>query len=325
MRAKIVSTGSYVPEKILSNRDLEKMVDTSDEWIVERTGMKERHIAAEGQATSDLACEASRAALEAAGIKPKKLDLILVATCTPDMLFPTTACLLQEKLGARNAAALDINAVCSGFVYGLSVADAYIKSRQARRILLVGAEILSRFTDWEDRSTCVLFGDAAGAVVIEPGEGESGIVSTLLHSNGKYSDLIHVPGGGAMMPATCETVQKRQHFMKMKGNELFKVAVKTLQKISVDTLKKNNVKPSELTLLIPHQANIRIIQATASRLGLPMDRVYTNLEKYGNTSAASIPLALDEAVGAHRIREGDYVLLVAFGSGLTAAASLIRW
>ncbi len=325
LRARIVSTGSYVPEKILTNHDLEKIVDTSDEWIFERTGIRQRRMAAPKQTASDLAYEASKAALDAAGLKPSNLDLIVVATSTPDMLFPSTACILQEKLGAKNAAAFDVNAACSGFVYGLSVAEAYIKSSLAERVLLVGSEVFSKFLDWEDRTTCVLFGDGAGAVVVEPAKGDSGIISTHIYSDGKHQDLIMLPGGGSKYPPSEESLKKKRHYIKMKGNETFKVAVKTLEKLVVDTLKKNNIKPSQLALLIPHQANMRIIKATAKRLGLPMDRVFTNLEKYGNTSAASVPIALDEAVRTQRIKKGDYVMLEAFGGGLTWASALIKW
>ncbi len=325
LRAKIVSTGSYLPEKILSNYDLEKLVDTTDEWIVERTGIKERRIAAQEQAASDLAVEAAKNALEAARIKPRKLDLIIVATVTPDMPFPSTACMLQEKLGAKNAAAFDINAVCSGYLYGLSVADAYVRSGKAERVLLVGTEVLSKFIDWEDRTTCVLFGDGAGATVLVPTEEERGVLSTDIYSDGKLQELIMLPGGGSIHPASADTLDKRLHFIKMKGNETFKVAVKTLEKLVLDTLKKHKLRPHELSLLIPHQANIRIIQATAKRLGLPMERVFTNIEKYGNTSAASVPIALDEAVRTRRVRRGDYVMLEAFGGGLTWSSALIKW
>lgn len=325
LRAKITATGSYLPEKIISNHDLEKIVETSDEWIVERTGIKERRIAAPEQTASDLALEAAREAISAAGVRPRKIDLIIVATVTPDMIVPSTACILQDKLGAKNAAAFDINAVCSGFVYGLSVADAYVRSGKAQRVLLVGTEVLSKFMDWEDRSTCVLFGDGAGAVVVEPTEEDRGILSTDIYSDGKLQDLITLPGGGSKHPVSAETIEKRMHYMKMKGNETFKVAVKTLEKLVVDTLKKHKLKASQLSLLIPHQANIRIINATAKRLGLPMERVYTNIERCGNTSAASIPIALDEAVRTLRVREGDYVMLEAFGGGLTWGSALVKW
>lgn len=325
LRAKIISTGSYVPEKILSNHDLEKIVDTSDEWIVERTGIKERRIAAPEEVASDLAAEAAKEALSAAGLKPRKLDLIIVATVTPDMPFPSTACILQEKLGARHAAAFDVNAVCSGFLYGLSVAEAYVRSGKAEQVLLVGTEVMSKFMDWEDRTTCVLFGDGAGAVVLGPTDEDGGILSTNIYSDGKLQDLITLPGGGSQYPASAKTIEERLHYVKMKGNETFKVAVKTLEKLVVDTLKEHKLKPHQLSLLIPHQANIRIIKATAKRLGLSMDRVFVNIEKYGNTSAASVPIALDEAVRSRRIRNGDYVMLEAFGGGLTWASALIKW
>lgn len=325
LRAKIVSTGSYVPEKILTNIDLEKIVDTSDEWITERTGIKERRIARDEQAASDLAYEASRKALKAAGLKAKDINLIIVATVTGDMPLPSTACILQDRLDAKKAAAFDINAACSGFIYGLTVANSFIKSGSFRRILVVGSEILSKFTDWEDRTTCVLFGDGAGAAILEATEEDRGIISARIHSDGSLWDLLHTPGGGSRNPTSRETLKKRMHYIKMRGNETFKVAVRTLESLVVETLKESNLKPSQLSLLIPHQANIRIIQATAKRLDLPMDRVMINLDKYGNTSAASIPIALDEAVRTGRIKEGDYILLEAFGGGLTWASALIKW
>jgi 3-oxoacyl-[acyl-carrier-protein] synthase-3 len=325
LRAKIIATGSYAPERKLSNLDLEKIVDTSDEWIMERTGIKERRIASEKQTTSDLAYEASKAALKQAGLKAKDIDLIIVATVTGDMPIPSTACLLQNLLNAKKAAAFDINAACSGFIYGLSVADSFIRSGMYKRILLVGAEILSKFMDWQDRTTCVLFGDGAGAVILEAVNGESGIISTEMYSDGSLWELLNLPGGGSKNPPSKETINKKLHFLKMKGNETFKVAVRTLESLVVDTLKKNNLKPSQLAAIIPHQANLRIIQATANRLGLSMDKVVVNLDRYGNTSAASIPIALDEVVRIGRIREGDYVLLEAFGGGLTWASALIKW
>lgn len=325
LRSKIIATGSYAPERVLTNFDLEKMVDTSDEWITERTGIKERRLANDSQAASDLACEASKKALKQAGLKAKDIDLIIVATVTGDMPVPSTACILQSKLNAKNAAAFDINAACSGFIYGLSVADSFIKSGMYKRILLVGAEMLSRFTDWEDRTTCVLFGDGAGAAILEATDGENGIISIDLYSDGNLRELLSLPGGGSKYPPSKETINKRLHFLKMKGNETFKVAVRTLESLAVDTLKKNNLKPSQLSTLIPHQANLRIIQATANRLSLSMDKVVVNLDKYGNTSAASIPIALDEAVRMGRIRKDDYVLLEAFGGGLTWASALVKW
>jgi 3-oxoacyl-[acyl-carrier-protein] synthase-3 len=324
-RARVIGTGSYVPENIRTNHDFEKMLDTSDEWITERTGIRERRIASEKQAASDLAYEASKAALKSAGLKAKEIELIIVASVSGDMPLPATACFLQDKLDARKAAAFDINAACSGFVFGLSVANAYIQSGTYRRILLVGAETLSKFTDWEDRTTCVLFGDGAGAAVLEATEEERGIVSTKIHSDGSLWDLLHTPGGGSRNPASRETVKKRLHFIKMKGNETFKVAVRTLESLVVESLKENKLKASDIALLIPHQANLRIIQATASRIGLPMEKVMINLDRYGNTSAASIPIALDEAVKRGKVRDGDYILLEAFGGGLTWASALIKW
>ncbi len=324
-RARITGTGSYAPEKVLTNMDLEKIVTTSNEWIVDRTGIKERRIAGEKQATSDLALNASKNALKNAGIKAKDLDLIIVATLTGDSPLPSTACLVQYRLDAKKAAAFDLNAACSGFIYGLSVANSFIRSGQYKKILLVGAETLSRFTDWEDRNTCVLFGDGAGAAVLEADTGENGILSAELHADGSLGDLLLLPAGGSRYPSSEETISKRMHFIKMKGNETFKVAVKVLESLVTETLKKNNLKPSQLSFLIPHQANLRIIQATAKRLGLSMDKVILNIDRLGNTSAASIPIALDEAVRSGRIRTDDYVLLEAFGGGLTWASALIRW
>lgn len=324
-RSRIVSTGAYVPEIIMSNSDLEKMVDTSDEWITERTGIKERRIASKEQAASDLAYEASKIAIERANIAPEDIDLIIVATISGDMPFPSTACFLQEKLGAVNAAGFDINATCSGFLYALHIADGFIKSNLHKRILVVGSEVLSKITDWEDRTTCVIFGDGAGAVIVEPSGDERGIISTHINSDGRLWELINLPGGGSRNPASTETISKRLHYIKMKGNETFKVAVRTLEDLVVKTLEENNLDSSQLALLIPHQANMRIIQATAERLKLPLEKVVINLQQYGNTSAASIPIALHEAVISGRIKEGDYILLEAFGGGLTWASALIKW
>jgi 3-oxoacyl-[acyl-carrier-protein] synthase-3 len=314
-----------VPKKVLNNFDLEKMVDTSDEWITTRTGIKERRVVKATEATSDLGLEASKKALQEAGVKPREIDMIIVATMSGDMPMPSTASLIQKKLGAKNAAAFDLNAACSGFLYGLSVADNFIRTNISKKLLLIGAEVLSKFVDWEDRSTCVLFGDGAGAVVVEPTNGKSGILSTHLYSDGNLWDLIYLPGGGSKYPPSEKTIRDRMHFIKMKGNETFKVAVRTLEKLVVNTLKTHKIKPSQLSLLIPHQANIRIIQAMAKRLNLPMSKVIVNLDKYGNTSSASIPIALDEAVRNGKICKGDYILLEAFGGGLTWASALIKW
>jgi len=325
VRARIIGTGSYVPEKVLTNFDLEKVVETSDEWIIERTGIRERRVASEKQAASDLALQASKAALKSAGIKPKDLDLIILASVSGDMPLPATACILQDKLAAKKAAAFDINAACSGFIYCLSSADAYIKTGVYRKVLVVGTEVLSKFTDWEDRTTCVLFGDGAGAVVLEATDEDRGIFSTKIHADGSMWELLHTPGGGSRHPSSRETVKHGLHFIKMRGNETFKVAVRTLENLVTETLKENKLKPSDIALLIPHQANLRIIQATAKRIGVSMEKVMVNLDRYGNTSAASIPIALDEAVKSGRIRNGDYVLLEAFGGGLTWASALIKW
>lgn len=325
LRSRIISTGSYLPQKVLTNYDLEKMVDTSDEWITERTGVKERRIADDSQAASDLAYEASKIALERAGLKANDIDLIIVATVTGDMPFPSTACILQDKLGAVNAVGFDINATCSGFLYSLYIADSLIKSRMHKSVLVVGAEVLSRITDWEDRNTCVIFGDGAGAVIIEQTEEDRGILSTHINSDGRMWELLHVPGGGSRYPASIDSIKNKLHYIKMKGNETFKVAVRTLEDLVVKTLDENKLDSSRLSLLIPHQANLRIIQATADRIGIPMDKVIVNIERYGNTSAASIPIALDEAVRTGRIKDGDYILLEAFGGGFTWASALIRW
>jgi len=325
LRSRITSTGSYLPERVLTNFDLEKMVDTSDEWITERTGIKERRIANENQAASDLAYEASKLALERAALAVEDIDLLIAATVTGDMPFPSTACVLQDKLGAKKAAAFDINAACSGFLYGLYVADGLIRSGMHKRVLVVGTEVLSKITDWEDRTTCILFGDGAGAAILEPTEEGRGIISMCINSDGSMWDLLHLPGGGSKNPASRDSIEKRLHYIKMKGNETFKSAVRTLEDLVVTILKENKLEPSQLSLLIPHQANLRIIQATANRLGIPMDKVIVNLDRYGNTSAASIPIALDEALRTGRIRDGDYILLEAFGGGFTWASALIKW
>jgi 3-oxoacyl-[acyl-carrier-protein] synthase-3 len=325
IHARITGTGSYAPKKVITNHDLEKLVDTSDEWITERTGIKERRIAEKGQSTSDLAYEAGKKALKAAGLGAHELDLILVATTTPDMFMPSMGCVLQEKLGAKNAAAFDIYAACSGFIYGLSVADAYIKSETYKNVLLVGAESLSRFVDWEDRTTCVLFGDGAGAVVLQRHVGKRGVLSTHLHADGSLGSLLNIPAGGALHPATHDTVRKRMHFIKMKGNETFKVAVRALEGAVQEALEHNKVKSEEIDFLVPHQANLRIIQAMAQRLNMSMEKVVLTVHKYGNTSAASIPMALDEAVRDGRIRENHLLLFEAFGGGLTWASALVRW
>lgn len=325
IKAKVIGTGSYAPKKVVTNHDLEKTLDTSDDWITERTGIKQRHIADKNETTSDLALEASLRAIKAAKISPLDIDLIIVATMTPDMVMPSTACVLQQKLGAKNAPAFDIYAACSGFIYGLSVANAFIKSDIYKTVLLVGSEVLSRFVDWEDRTTCVLFGDGAGAVVLQRFVGKRGVLSTHMHSDGSLANLLSLPGGGTCHPPSHETVHKRMHFIKMKGNETFKSAVRALEEVAQEALDYNKIKHEDLDFLIPHQANLRIIQAMAQRLKMPMEKVVLTLPKYGNTSAASIPMALDEAVRDGRIKENHLLLLEAFGGGLTWGSSLIRW
>lgn len=327
IQAKIIGTGSYAPKKILTNHDLEKMVDTSDEWIKTRTGISERRIADKNEACSDLAIKASKKALKQAKIKPKDLDLILVATATPDMLFPSTACMVQLGIGAKNAFACDISAACSGFIYGLSIAEQYIKSGRYQTVLLVGSEIFSRIVNWEDRSTCVLFGDGAGAVVIqaEKVRKNEGILSTHLHSDGHYYDLLLVPGGGSRLPISKKMINEKKQFIKMKGNETFKVAVRFMVSATKEAINHNGFTMEDIKLVIPHQANKRIIDAVAKKLNLPREKVFMNLMKYGNTSAASIPIALDEAVLEKRIKKGDIVLLTAFGAGFTWGSAIIKW
>lgn len=313
-----------MPERILTNADLERMVATSDPWIVERTGIRERRIAASGEACSDLGIMAAERALRSAGITAADLDLILVATCTGDMPLPSTACLIQERLGAVRAGACDLSAACTGFVYALSVADAYVRTGM-RHVLVVGSEVMSAILDWTDRSTCILFGDGAGAVVLGPSEGDRGILSTHLHADGNLGDLICVPGGGSRTPPSEKMLSEGLQYLKMKGNETFKVAVKTLEEVARETLSANHLSIEDIDVYVPHQANIRILRAVADRLKLPMEKVIVNIERYGNTSAASIPLALDEGVREGRIKEGHLVMIGAFGGGLTWASAIMRW
>ena len=325
MKARIAATGSAVPRRVLRNADLERMVATSDEWIVERTGIRERRVVDEGVASSDLGTEAARVALAAGGWDAADLDLLLVATCTPDMPLPSTACLIQRNLKASRAIAFDLAAACSGFLYGLSVADLYVRSGTCRKALVVGTEVMSSVIDWTDRSTCILFGDGAGAVLIEPSDDERGILSTHLHSDGDLWDLVCVPGGGSRLPASAPMLADRQQFVKMKGNETFKVAVRTLEATAREALEANKLDVDDVDLFIPHQANVRIVNAVMERLGLRKDRVFLNIDRYGNTSAASIPLALDEAVRTGRVVPGSRILMVAFGSGLTWASAVVKW
>ena len=324
MRARITGTGSYVPAKILSNTDLEKMVATSDQWITERTGIRSRYVVGPGEACSDLAVKAAHRALEAAKLGAADLDMILLATCTGDYPLPATACLIQHQLGATKAAACDLSAACCGFVYALSMADAYVKTGM-RHVLVVGSEVMSAITDWTDRNTCILFGDGAGAAVVSASEGANGILSTHLRSDGALWELIAVPGGGSRLPPCEKVVAEKLNCIKMKGNETFKVAVRTLEDIARETLAANKMTVADVDLYVPHQANVRILTAVADRLGLPLDKVVLNLDRYGNTSAASIPIALDEAVRQGRIKDGSLIMLGAFGAGLTWASALIRW
>jgi 3-oxoacyl-[acyl-carrier-protein] synthase-3 len=316
--SRIIGTGSYLPEKILTNQDLEKLVDTSDEWIYSRTGIRQRHVAAENESASDLALAASRRALDAAGITPQEIDLIIVATTTPDMVFPSTACLLQAKLGIANCPAFDLQAVCSGFVYALATADQLMKSGQYRNVLVVGAEVYSRILDWNDRSTCVLFGDGAGAVVLTTSD-RPGILASRLHADGSYAHILSVPGGVSRGEIAGRPL------LQMEGNAVYKFAVKVLSEVAEETLEAAGVAKSEVDWLIPHQANVRIIQSTAKKLGLGMERVVVTVERHANTSAASVPLALDEAVRDGRVRAGQNVLLEGVGGGFTWGAVLVRW
>lgn len=319
--SRIIGTGGYLPEKILTNFDLEKMVETSDEWIRERTGIEQRHIAEDGQTTCDLAEIASRRAIEAAGVDANSIDLIIVATTTPDKTFPSTACLLQQRLNIHGCPAFDIQAVCSGFVYALSVADQFIKTGMSKKALVVGAETLSRITNWEDRNTCVLFGDGAGAVLLEA-SAEAGILSTHIHADGEYEELLHVPSGVSKLPQTDELAERT---MAMKGNEVFKVAVNTLSRIASETLAANDMQKEDVDFLVPHQANLRIIKATAKKLRLKDEQTVVTVNKHANTSSASIPLALDEAVRDGRIQRGQTLLLEAFGGGFTWGSALIKY
>ncbi len=321
----IVGTGSFTPERVLTNQDLEKIVDTSDEWITTRTGIKERRIADPKTPASALASEAAKRALEAAGVKATELDQIIVGTVTGDRTFPSTGCIVQDRLGAKKAYAFDVSAACAGFLYGLSVGRSAIESGAAETVLVIGVETLSKIVNWTDRNTCVLFGDAAGAVVLRATSKPGGILATRLHSDGSLVHLLEMPAGGSLMPPSHETVDRRLHTIHMSGNDVFKHAVRAMESVALEALEAAGRKPEELDLLIPHQANYRIIDATARRLGLPMEKVFVNLDRYGNTSAASIPLALDEARRSGRIRPGDLIELVTFGGGFTWAAAVIEW
>ena len=323
--ATIVGTGMYVPDAILSNYDLEKMVDTSDEWIRERTGILERRIAAPDQASSDLAVEASKRALEMAGLEPKDVDHIILATTTPDRYLPSCACTVQQKLGASRAVAYDMFAACSGFVFGMGLARSVIASGMAETVLLLGVETLTRIVDFKDRNTCVLFGDGAGAAIMRPCAAGEGVLAVDIHSDGNLGDVLEIPAGGSLRPASEETVRARQHYISMRGKKLFPFAVRSMEESLRIVLDQAGLSPDDLDLVIPHQANRRILDAVRERLGLPEDKLVVNIERYGNTSSASIPISLDEVVREGRVKPGDCLGLAAFGGGATWGASLIRW
>ena len=324
-RALIIGIGAYAPKRVLTNADLERMVQTSDEWIVQRTGIRERHVADESEATSDLAIKAAQQALERAQVEPGEIDLIVLGTTTGDMAFPTTANIVQHRLGCRNAGSMDVYAACSGSIYSLSIGSQYVQTGKYKTVLCVGAECLSRITDYTDRGTCILLADAAGAVVLRPSDGEAGILDTDLYSEGRYGDLLMQPAGGSRKPATHETVDKRMHYTRMKGNEVFKVAVRMFSDSAERILSRNGFTAQDLALFIPHQANLRIIEAAVKRLKLPMDRVLINVDRYGNPGAASVYVALEEAWASKRLNPGDLVLMAAFGGGFTWGAALLRW
>lgn len=323
----IIGTGSYAPSNVVTNDDMAKIVDTSDEWIRTRSGISARHFAAAGETTSDMACAAAERAIEAAGIEHNEIDLIIVATMTPDMPFPSTACLIQSKLGLPNVTTFDMQAACSGFVYALSVANSMLLSGNFNKALVIGAEKMSGILDFEDRTTCVLFGDGAGAAVLsaEQTTEKVGILSVLGGADGSNPSLLQQPAGGSAIPATAESIASRQHFLKMNGKEIFKAAVRVMGQASTDIIEQQSYNPEDLNLVIPHQANMRIIESLAKRLSIPMEKFHNNLDRYGNTSAASVPIALDEAYRAGRIQSGDLILLVAFGAGLTWGSTLIKW
>jgi 3-oxoacyl-[acyl-carrier-protein] synthase-3 len=321
----IAGIGSYVPEKILTNAGLEKMVETSDEWITSRTGIKERRIAAKDEFTSDLAAKAAGRAMKMAGVTAEQIDLIIVATITPDMPFPSTACLVQHKIGAKRAAAFDLEAACSGFIYGLEVAQQFIMSHTYDTVLVIGAEKLSSIVDWDDRNTCVLFGDGAGAAVLQNRPDAHGLLTAAMGADGEKADLLFMPGGGSRCPATKESVDARLHYLRMEGKETFKNAVQAMCSAAQEVLKRCEIDITKIKCVIPHQANRRIIDAVSDRLGATPEQVFVNLHKYGNTSAASVAIALDEAVASGKVQRGDLILLVVFGAGLTWGAAVIEW
>jgi 3-oxoacyl-[acyl-carrier-protein] synthase-3 len=325
LRAVISGTGMSIPDKVVTNHDLEKIVDTSDDWIRTRTGIRERRVAVDGEKVSDFSIRAGRDALEMAGIAPEDVDLIILGTVTPDMPIPATSCTIQRELGCRKAAAFDMQAGCSGFIYAQSVAKQFILSGRCQHVLVIGAELLTKYLDWEDRTTCVIFADGAGAALMSAGEAPRGVLASAMHTDGNMADFIMMPGGGSAHPASEDTLRERLHFIRMRGNETFKMAVRNLEEVSREVLAAADLTTEDVDWFIPHQANTRIINAVGNRLKIPEDRCYVNIDRYGNTSAASIPIALDEAVRTGRIEEGNVVLMAAFGAGLTWAGSVVRW
>ena len=323
--AVISGTGMSVPDRVMTNHDLEKMVNTSDEWITTRTGISERRIAGAGDSLSQYCVAASRRAFEAAGVTPSEIDLVVLATVTPDMPIPATACTLQYELGCRNAPAFDLAAGCSGFLYAQSVAKQFLLTARLRNILVVGAELLSKFVDWQDRTTCVIFADGAGAVVMSQGQSPRGVLATALHTDGSMADYICMPGGGVLHPPGQAMIDQRLHYIRMRGNETFKMAVRCIEEVCREVLDAARLSASDVDWFVPHQANRRILDAVVQRLGIPDERCYINVNRYGNTSSASIPIALDEAVRSGEIKSGDIVLMAAFGAGLTWGASVVRW
>ena len=321
----VTGVGSFLPSKVLSNYELEKMVETSDEWITSRTGIKERRIASENEFTSDLAAKAAQRAMKMAGVTGEQIDLIIVATITPDMPFPSTACLVQQKIGAKRAAAFDLEAACSGFIYGLEIGQQFIMSRTYDTVLVIGAEKLSTIVDWKDRNTCVLFGDGAGAVILQSRPHSHGLLTAVMGADGNKADLLSMPGGGSRCPATTDSVHARQHYLQMDGKETFKNAVQAMLTAAQEALQRCELQISQIKCVIPHQANRRIIDAVGDRLGATADQLFVNLDRYGNTSAASVAIALDEAVSSGKIARGDLILLVVFGAGLTWGAAVIEW
>jgi 3-oxoacyl-[acyl-carrier-protein] synthase-3 len=321
----ITGIGSYLPEKILTNHALEKLVDTTDDWILQRTGIRERRIVENGVTTSDLGAIASLKAIENAGISAEEIDMIITSTITPDYLFPSTSCCLQKQIGAVHASAFDISAACAGFVYALSIGQSVINSGAAKTVLVVGAECLSKITDYTDRATCILFGDGAGAVILQNNKEKHQILDTRLVSDGTYTDVLIIPGGGSKHPATIESVQERLHYIRFKGREVFKLAINTITNLVIETAQRNGFAVQDIDLIIPHQSNLRIIEATMERLKLPMEKAFVNIDKYGNTSSASVPIAIDEAQQEGRLKKGDLVMLVAFGGGLTWGSCVVRW